>query len=108
MASPPNPYPGDSLPSDSAGNAEVVKNSPPAENETSRDVLVALSYGLELVRCGAMLVSESGYPHLTNQAARAILHKKDGLSLARTGLVADRASDTKLLHHLLREAISSP
>jgi DNA-binding CsgD family transcriptional regulator len=83
-------------------------NTGPAESSPSRDVLVALSYGLELVRCGAMLVSETGRPHLSNQAARAILQKKDGISLARTGLVAERASDTQLLHHLLREAISSP
>jgi DNA-binding CsgD family transcriptional regulator len=55
-----------------------------------------------------MLVSETGQPHVTNEAARAILQKKDGLSMARTGLVAERASDTKLLHHLLREAIYSP
>jgi len=108
MASPPEPYSGDLFRNDSAGKAEVGKSSAGSESAPSRDVLVALSYGLELVRCGAMLVSDTGYPHLTNQAARAILQKKDGIMLARTGLVADRASDTKLLHHLLREAISTP
>lgn len=106
MASPSKPHPGDSFldPDSARGTGEnLVPSEPP-----SRDVLVALSYGLELVRCGAMLVSETGQAHLTNEAARAILQKKDGLSMARTGLVADRASDTKLLHHLLREAIYSP
>jgi DNA-binding CsgD family transcriptional regulator len=75
---------------------------------TPRDVLVALNYGLELVRCGAMLVAFEGKPHLANRAAMAILEKKDGISLARTGLIADRASDTRLLQQLLQEAISSP
>jgi DNA-binding CsgD family transcriptional regulator len=107
MASPPKPYPDDAFRSQPASDVAVGKNAS-AENPPSHDVLVALSYGLELVRCGAMLVSESGQAHLTNQAARAILGKKDGLLMARTGLVADRASDTRLLHHLLREAIYSP
>ena len=73
-----------------------------------RDILVALTYGLELVRHGAMLVAEGGGMRLANQTALSILKKKDGISLARTGLVADRASDTRLLHKLLQEAISSP
>ena len=75
---------------------------------TPRDVLVALTYGLELARHGAMLVAEEGRPQLANRTALAILEKKDGISLARTGLVADRASDTRLLHRLLQEAITSP
>lgn len=75
---------------------------------TPRDVLVALNYGLELMRHGALLVAETGRPHLANHAALAILQKKDGLSLVRSELVADRASDTRLLHRLLHEAISSP
>jgi DNA-binding CsgD family transcriptional regulator len=75
---------------------------------TPRDIQVALTYGLELVRHGAMLVAESGRLQLANHAALAILQKKDGISLAQTGLVADRASDTRLLHKLLQEAISSP
>jgi len=75
---------------------------------TPRDVLIALTYGLELVRCGAMLVAFEGRPQLANHAALAILEKKDGLSLARTGLVAERASDTKLLLQLLHEAITAP
>lgn len=73
-----------------------------------RDVLIALTYGLELVRHGAMLVAPEGRPQLANRAAIAILQKKDGISLARTGLVADRAADTRLLHKLLQDAISSP
>jgi len=73
-----------------------------------RDVLIALTYGLKLARHGAMLVTEGGRPQLANGMAMAILRKQDGLSLARTGLVAERASDTRLLHKLLQEAISSP
>jgi DNA-binding CsgD family transcriptional regulator len=109
MASPPRSQPGEPIRSGFDADGVVMgTNSGLTESSPSRDVLVALSYGLELVRCGAMLVSETGRPHLSNQAARAILQKKDGISLARTGLVAERASDTQLLHHLLREAISSP
>jgi DNA-binding CsgD family transcriptional regulator len=84
--------------------------TPPGEDgvATPRDVLVALSYGLELVRHGAMLVASEGQLRVANRAAAAILHQKDGIAIARTGLVADRASDTRLLHKLLQEAIQSP
>ncbi|MFZ1006316.1 MAG: helix-turn-helix transcriptional regulator [Candidatus Sulfotelmatobacter sp.] len=75
---------------------------------TPRDVMVALTYGLELVRHGAMLVAFEGRPQLANRAALAILGKKDGLSMARTGLVAERTADTKLLQTLLHEAIRHP
>jgi DNA-binding CsgD family transcriptional regulator len=78
------------------------------EATTPRDVLIALTYGLELVRNGAMLVASEGRPQLANRAALAILEKKDGLSLSRTGLVADRASDTRLLQQLLHDAITTP
>lgn len=74
----------------------------------SHDVAVALTYGLELVRYGAMLVAPEGNPHLANRTALAILEKKDGLSLTKTGLAADRASDTRLLLKLLQEAIKTP
>jgi DNA-binding CsgD family transcriptional regulator len=73
-----------------------------------RDVMLALTYGFELIRSGAMLVPCEGHPHLANRAATEILKSGDGLSLARTGLVAARASDTRLLQQLLREAITSP
>ncbi len=73
-----------------------------------RDVLVALTYGLELLRHGALLVAENGYPQVANRAALAILKKKDGISLGRGGLIADRASDSRLLHKLLQEAITCP
>jgi DNA-binding CsgD family transcriptional regulator len=73
-----------------------------------RDVLLALTYGLELVRCGAMLVHFEGHPYFANRAAVDILKKGDGIALARTGLVADRPSDTGLLQQLLRDAITSP
>jgi len=73
-----------------------------------RDVLLALTYGLELVRCGALLVRDEGHPYFANRCALDILRKGDGLALARTGLVADRASDTRLLRQLLHEAITSP
>jgi DNA-binding CsgD family transcriptional regulator len=73
-----------------------------------RDVMLALTYGLELVRCGAMLVGCEGYPHFVNRSALETLNKRDGLALAATGLVADRASDTRLLRQLLRDAIAAP
>jgi DNA-binding CsgD family transcriptional regulator len=90
--------------------AKVPESAAPVTDvaATPRDVLLALTYGLELVCHGAMLVAESGGLRLANQTALAILQKKDGISLTRTGLVADRASDTRLLRKLLREAISSP
>jgi len=72
------------------------------------DVMVALSYGLELVRHGAVLVAADFHPQLANRAALAILQKRDGISVALTGLVADRASDTRLLRQLLHEALVSP
>jgi DNA-binding CsgD family transcriptional regulator len=75
---------------------------------SERDVLVALTYGLELVHHGAMLVAAGGQPEITNRTALAILEKEDGIMLGRSGLVADRASDTRLLHKLLQDAITSP
>lgn len=75
---------------------------------TPADVLLALTYGLDLVHHGAMLVAKGGRPHIANRAALTILQRKDGISLAQTGLVADRASDTRLLHKLLEEAIQAP
>ena len=75
---------------------------------TSRDVLAALSYGLEMARCGAMLVTEGGQLQLANHTAFAMLQKRDGISLARTGLVAERSSDTRLLYRLLQQAIQAP
>jgi DNA-binding CsgD family transcriptional regulator len=75
---------------------------------TSRDVSIALTYGLELLRNGAMLVASEGRLQLANRAALAILQKNDGLSLSRTGLIADRAADTRLLQKLLQDAITSP
>lgn len=93
-----------------SGGAENARFGAFGQDElsTPRDVRLALTYGLELVRCGAMLVAHEGHPHLANRAAIAILEKRDGISLARTGLIADRASDTKLLQQLLREAIVAP
>jgi len=73
-----------------------------------RDVLLALTYGLELLHHGALLVPASGQPQITNRTARTILQKNDGLAIRRTGLIADRASDTKLLHRLLHEALTCP
>jgi DNA-binding CsgD family transcriptional regulator len=72
------------------------------------DVSTALTYCLELVRYGAMLVAVEGRPQIANRAALAILEKKDGLWLSNHGLVAERASDTRLLLKLLREAIQLP
>jgi len=93
-----------SVASSSTGLGPVVGDGP----TTHRDVVIALTYGLELVRNGAMLVAAEGRPQLANRAALAILEKKDGLALSVSGLVADRASDTRLLQHLLHEAITTP
>jgi DNA-binding CsgD family transcriptional regulator len=73
-----------------------------------RDVLVALTYGLDLVQHGAILVTGEGHARLANRAAKTILEKKEGLLLAKTGLIAERAADTRLLHMLLRGAITAP
>jgi DNA-binding CsgD family transcriptional regulator len=86
------------------GREDARKDGSPAP----RDVLAALTYGLDLVRHGAMLVAVEGRPRVANHAALAILRKNDGLMLARTGLVAERATDTRLLQRLLQDAIKSP
>ena len=96
------------MPSDAVLTAFRDHNMTKDGAATTRDVMVALTYGLELVRHGAMLVAFEGHPQLANRAALAILGKKDGLSVARTGLVAERTADTKLLQTLLQEAIRSP
>lgn len=88
-----------------ATSAEVEPNDRAA---TPHDIMTALTYGLDLVRHGAILVAQEGRPHLANRNALAILQKRDGISLARTGIVADRASDTRLLYRLLQDAIASP
>jgi DNA-binding CsgD family transcriptional regulator len=89
-----------------AGASELPSGD---NNVATRDILVALTYGLELVRHGAMLVSAEGHLQIANSAARAILQKKDGLFLMKnSSLVADRASDTRLLQKLLHEALRSP
>ncbi len=72
------------------------------------DVMVALTYGLDLVQHGAILVSAEGRARLANRTALTILQKRDGLLMARTGLVAERAADTRLLHMLLQGAITAP
>ncbi len=107
MASPPRP-PLSEEPSADAFRHEANLHLRPADGTTPRDVLVALTYGLELVRHGALLVAAGGQPQVANRTARAILQKKDGIALARTGLIADRASDTRLLHKLLQDALTSP
>jgi DNA-binding CsgD family transcriptional regulator len=106
------------LTTESGPSALTLKDTPPEQLRgslpttdrmaTPRDVLVALTYGLELVSHGAMLVAAEGHPQLANRTALAILEKKDGISLATTGLVADRAADTRLLHKLLEDAIVKP
>jgi DNA-binding CsgD family transcriptional regulator len=74
----------------------------------ARDVMAALTFGLDLVQHGAMLVAAEGRPRLANRVALTILQKKDGLLLSRTGLVAERAADTRLLQQLLQDAIKAP
>jgi len=74
----------------------------------SAEVEVALKFGLELLKRGAMLVHSDAKPYVVNRAASEILNRKDGLSLSATGIRADSASDTRLLISLLREAIAFP
>jgi DNA-binding CsgD family transcriptional regulator len=106
MASPPqSPFSDESCAS--AGNEPRIEPRA-AEGATPRDVMIALTYGLELARHGAMLVAAGGQLQVANHTALAILQKKDGISLAQTGLIADRASDTRLLHKLLQDALVSP
>jgi len=84
-------------------------SSPPGDGSPApQDVLTALTFGLDLVQHGAMLVAAEGYPRLANRTALEILQKKDGLSLALGGLMADRAADTRLLQKLLQDAIKTP
>src|SRR5690348_9516873 len=105
MGSPPRPPPRDGferftvngrgfLPGTS-GLANIPSCDGPA---TSADVLLALTYGFELVHHGAMLVAKGGRSQLAKRAALSILQRKDGISLAHTGLLADRAADARLLH----------
>jgi len=75
---------------------------------TPHDILIALAYGLDLVRHGAILVALEGRPHLANRIALEILQKRDGISIARGEIVADSAADTSLLHRLLHDSITSP
>ncbi len=102
--------PGKTLPgSPRPGSASDAIDVPRVDlGGTPRDILVALTYGLELVRHGAMLVAEQGRPQLANRAAYAILQKKDGILLSQSCLVADRAADTRMLHKLLKDAIRTP
>lgn len=104
MVSPPRPPMSDGLGAGCGGDHAAGR--PTAK--TDRDVMVALTYGLELVHHGAMLVAAGGQPEISNSTALAILEKKDGIMLGRSGLAADRASDTRLLHKLLQDAITSP
>jgi len=113
MASPPrfsanDQYRVDAWNESETGGSGSGAERPPVPDSATRDVLVALTYGLDLVRHGALLVAAGGQPRAANRTAMAILQKRDGISLARTGLVADRASDTRLLHRLLHEALTAP
>ncbi len=93
---------------DSASSRHSGQHLNRHSSAAERDVLIALTYGLELVRHGAMLVASSGQPQIANRLAWSIVEKGDGIAMAQSGLVADRASDTRLLHKLLHEAIISP
>ncbi len=74
----------------------------------SRDVLAALTYGLEMARCGAMLVGNGGHVHIANRAALAVLQKNDGISISGTGLIAERPADTRHLQRMVQQAINCP
>jgi DNA-binding CsgD family transcriptional regulator len=93
----------------SAANLSGPLNLPDTlKLSTSRDVLAALTYGLEMVRCGALLATEQGNVQLANRTARAILQKKDGIALFDSSVVAERPSDTRLLRIALQNAIRNP
>ena len=95
--------------SGSAANLSGPPTLPDTTNAgASRDVTTALTYGLEMLKCGAMLVSEQGQVQLANRTALAMLQKNDGLALLRSSLVAERPADTRFLHRALQEAISYP
>lgn len=107
MASPPRPAAHEFI---CVGNLSEGGSDPPnlQNSGPTQDVVAALNYGLEMVRCGAMLVTEAGQVQLANRAALSILQKKDGIALFRSRLVAERPSETRHLHHLLQEAIWRP
>jgi DNA-binding CsgD family transcriptional regulator len=93
----------------SAANLSGLSNLPDTLNlNATRDVLAALTYGLEMVRCGALLATEDGNVQLANRTARAILQKKDGIALLQSSLVAERSSDTRMLRTALHSAIRNP
>jgi DNA-binding CsgD family transcriptional regulator len=93
----------------SAANLSGPLNLPDTPNlSASPDVLAALTYGLEMVRCGALLVTEKGTVQLANRAAVTLLQKKDGIELFRSSVVAHRPSDTRLLRSALQSAIRYP
>jgi DNA-binding CsgD family transcriptional regulator len=71
------------------------------------DIAAALQYGLELMGRGAVLADVDASACLANRIAMQLLRSGNGLSLASGVVVADRASDTRVLTALLREAIES-
>jgi DNA-binding CsgD family transcriptional regulator len=72
---------------------------------TVGDVPAALQYGLELIGRGAVLADVDASACLANRIALQLLRSGNGLALVSGVLVADRASDTRMLAALLREAI---
>lgn len=115
MGTPPRPPANDGFERFTADGRSLLPSTSEPTNlpsgdrpATPADVLQALTYRLELVHHGALLVAKRGRSQLAKRAALSILRRKDGISLAHTGLVADRASDTRLLHKLLEEAIQAP
>lgn len=93
-----------------AVNNASIELPQPMRDDTgvSRDVLAALTYGLEMARCGAMLVGDGGHVHIANRAALAVLQKNDGISISRTGLIAERPAGTRHLQRMVQQAINCP
>lgn len=104
MESPP-PSAANAFHSSAANLSELPNGSNPG---ASQDVVRALTYGLEMVKCGAMLVTEQGQVQLANRNALEILEKKDGLALFRNSLVTERPSATRVLRSALQDAIYHP
>ena len=71
-------------------------------------VVLALSFGLELMNRGALLVGSGGHPRLVNRAAREILKKRDGLWLDSGRLQTGRPADMRALMTLLSQVIACP
>lgn len=61
---------------------------------------------LDRILIGVLIVDGKGKPFITNQFADQLMSKEQGLTLARDGLRADSARDTRELRKRIRAALS--